>query len=569
MVKVICRIKPPIYENTLITKDNELLFTKKEKDIKNDYKYTTKYYKLDKFYNEKTTNTEIFYNEVEPLLINSFYLFLYGHTGSGKTYTLFGNDYVKGIIYYIFREINYDAEIEAIELRSTGCFNLFNNKSVMLLENDNKINLYNVEKIKVRDLKDFEQVFEDIKNKRKTGTSKYNQQSSRTHLIINIHHKGKKYVVVDLAGNERAPDMKKGISYEETSYINSSLLSLKECFRKSSLNNKKYIPYRRSKLTRLLKDVFETNVNSLIISTIHSGLKYQNDTYDTLIYLSQFHKKFEQKLNDYKTVKQNKKLLKIETKYESKNLNLIRANNRYEHLKRPHTSPKFKSDNKKKNNFNLKPIYKEKKIKYDKLNINDYKFKVNNFTNDKNKYQIKTNKNYHEKYKYDKYYDNYKYQKENIQKKYNYDKYYDKDKYNDKYYDEYDSYDKDVEMEVEKEEKYSKENFYKKSFFNNLKYKDPNDNYAYKDSNYLAEKYKDEYFDDKIVNNHIIKKIKYDENTIKMLGVLNHILYSQSIKNIIQINENKSIQERSLNVLNKTMATIEVVLEEIKKLYSL
>ena len=97
MVKVICRIKPPIYENTLITKDNELLFTKKEKDIKNDYKYSSKYYKLDKFYNERSTNNEIFYDEVKPLLINSFYLFLYGHTGSGKTYTLFGNDYIKGI----------------------------------------------------------------------------------------------------------------------------------------------------------------------------------------------------------------------------------------------------------------------------------------------------------------------------------------------------------------------------------------------------------------------------------------------------------------------------------------
>ena len=79
--------------------------------------------------------------------------------------------------------------------------------------------------------------------------------------------------------------MKKGISYLDTNYINSSLLCLKECFRNSK---KKFVPYRRSKLTRILKDVFETNVKSLIISTIQSGFDYQNDTSDTLFYISQF-----------------------------------------------------------------------------------------------------------------------------------------------------------------------------------------------------------------------------------------------------------------------------------------
>ena len=57
--------------------------------------------------------------------------------------------------------------------------------------------------------------------------------NSRTHLIMNIYNNNKKYVIVDLAGNERKPEMKKGINYLDTSYINSSLLCLKECFRNS------------------------------------------------------------------------------------------------------------------------------------------------------------------------------------------------------------------------------------------------------------------------------------------------------------------------------------------------
>ena len=52
-----------------------------------------------------------------------------------------------------------------------------------------------------------------------------------------------------------------------------------------------------------------------------------------------------------------------------------------------------------------------------------------------------------------------------------------------------------------------------------------------------------------------------------MLGVLNHILYTQSVKNIIHLNENNPIKKKADIMLNKTMATIEVVLDEIKKLY--
>ena len=146
MVRVICRIKPPQYENTIITKDNQMLFTKVEKNINNSNKYTNKYYKLDKFYDGKTKNINIFNNEVKPLLINSFYLFLYGHTGSGKTYTLFGNDSIHGIINHIFNHLNYKADIEAIELRPTGCFNILSDDIVTLLENNRKIKLYNSKK---------------------------------------------------------------------------------------------------------------------------------------------------------------------------------------------------------------------------------------------------------------------------------------------------------------------------------------------------------------------------------------------------------------------------------------
>ena len=109
-----------------------------------------------------------------------------------------------------------------------------------------------------------------------------------------------------MAGNERKPEMKKGINYLDTSYINSSLLCLKECFRNSKKKNS-FVPYRRSKLTRILRDVFETDVKSLIISTIHSGFDYQNDTSDTLFYVSQFKNDLQNYNGNKKQFKSNKR----------------------------------------------------------------------------------------------------------------------------------------------------------------------------------------------------------------------------------------------------------------------
>jgi uncharacterized membrane protein len=53
-----------------------------------------------------------------------------------------------------------------------------------------------------------------------------------------------------------------------------------------------------------------------------------------------------------------------------------------------------------------------------------------------------------------------------------------------------------------------------------------------------------------------------------MLGILNHILYTRSVKNLIHLNDDVSNRDKIDNVLSKTMATIEVVLEEIKKIYN-
>ena len=511
MVKVICRIKPPKRENTEITDDRNLRFYKKEDSLLDKNKIIYKNYTLDKFYDCNTSNYKIFYEQIFPITNESFYLFLYGHTGSGKTYTIFGNEYTDGIIDMLLKEFNYDANIEAMQLSSSGCIDVFNDKLVTLLEKENKINLHNLSHKNINNKEDYKNVIKTIKLKRKTGTSKYNDASSRTHLIINIYNDKKKYVIIDLAGNERKPNMKKGFSYIDTNYINSSLLSLKECFRRCN-ENSIYIPYRRSKLTRLLKNVFETKVKSIIISTIHSGFEYQNDTYDTLSYITQFKNSqskysIEKKSYDY-NYKPYSKLLEPKKPVKLSKLTL---NNQI--TKRPKSSPTSIS-------LSKKEVFSSKKL--EPLNINKYDSKYNNYLKKyKNEYKNEFKYKYtNDKPKYKKNLLNIKdVTKNNLINDY-------KDDIDDNYYNDYKIID-NTKNKVDQE---------------------------YED--YLNKKY------------GLIHEKKLSKNSFKIMKAINHIIYSRSIKNYVKMVNNPDDESKLLEVLNGTIATIEIVLSELNKIYN-
>ena len=73
--------------------------------------------------------------------------------------------------------------------------------------------------------------------------------------------------------------------FRENSYINKSLLALKECIR--SLKAKKsYIPFRSSKLSMVLRDAFTNRCSTLMIGTISAERVNISDTLNTLKYTS-------------------------------------------------------------------------------------------------------------------------------------------------------------------------------------------------------------------------------------------------------------------------------------------
>lgn len=106
-----------------------------------------------------------------------------------------------------------------------------------------------------------------------------NQTSSRSHALLQIlvKHKIKlnqsefivgKLSLIDLAGSERArKTQNRGVRMIEGANINRSLLSLGNCINALS-EGKRFIPYRDSKLTRLLKDSLGGNCMTLMIACI-------------------------------------------------------------------------------------------------------------------------------------------------------------------------------------------------------------------------------------------------------------------------------------------------------------
>lgn len=142
-------------------------------------------------------------------------------------------------------------------------------------------------------------------NKRRTmASTNQNQFSSRSHAILQIALEQKqkvkdtkqsillsKFLVVDLAGSEKLSD-KNSKRTHEGSNINKSLLSLGNCINTLSDPSKKgcFIPYRDSKLTRLLKDSLGGNIMTVMIACIGPAAHQVDETLSTLKYASKARK---------------------------------------------------------------------------------------------------------------------------------------------------------------------------------------------------------------------------------------------------------------------------------------
>lgn len=164
------------------------------------------------------------------------------------------------------------------------------------------VTVQGVEEAGVRDLNDGLAILRRGSQRRQVAETKLNTESSRSHSIftLTVHVKETsgdkagedmlrigKFNLVDLAGSEAVGrSMAQGAQRREAGIINQSLLSLGRVINALVDKSAQHIPYRESKLTRLLQDSLGGRTKTCIIATVSPTKSNMEETLSTLDYAS-------------------------------------------------------------------------------------------------------------------------------------------------------------------------------------------------------------------------------------------------------------------------------------------
>uniref|UniRef100_A0A1D1Z8Q8 Kinesin-like protein n=1 Tax=Anthurium amnicola TaxID=1678845 RepID=A0A1D1Z8Q8_9ARAE len=236
-------------------------------------------------------------------------IFAYGQTSSGKTYTMTGiTEYAVTDVYdYIERhkERAFVLKFSAMEIYNEAVRDLLSTDSTPLRLLDDPDRGTVVEKLTEETLRDWDHMKELLsicEAQRQIGETSLNETSSRSHQILRLiiessacEFLGKENSsalaasvnFVDLAGSERASQaLSAGTRLKEGCHINRSLLTLGTVIRKLSKGRNGHIPYRDSKLTRILQPSLGGNARTAIICTMSPARSHIEQSRNTLLFAS-------------------------------------------------------------------------------------------------------------------------------------------------------------------------------------------------------------------------------------------------------------------------------------------
>ncbi|KAM7520108.1 hypothetical protein LguiB_019070 [Lonicera macranthoides] len=237
-------------------------------------------------------------------------VFAYGQTSSGKTFTMTGiTEYTIADIFdhiHKHKERDFLLKFSAMEIYNESVRDLLIADSTPLRLLDDPERGTIVEKLTEETLRDWNHVIELIsmcEAQRQIGETSLNATSSRSHQIIRLtiessaresfgkDNNSSTLVAavnfVDLAGSERASQsLSAGTRLKEGCHINRSLLTLGTVIRKLSKGRNEHIPFRDSKLTRILQSSLGGNARTAIICTMSPARSYVEQSRNTLLFAS-------------------------------------------------------------------------------------------------------------------------------------------------------------------------------------------------------------------------------------------------------------------------------------------
>ncbi len=232
-----------------------------------------------------------FYPDIEKFLTgntNGLLILAYGQTGSGKTHTIMGSQSEPGLLQCYFKQLFDNKHTNTRILLSS--FEIYNENISDLIHHKYKLKpWFSIMDYKncceIKNMTDVAKYLDIINRNKIMGSTKINKNSSRSHTIYKIDVNGKTIIFIDLAGNERGKVSvaNNRLLMQEAANINLSLFALKECIR-SLREHHKYIPFRSSKLTIVLRDIFQRGFDIRFIATLNPSVLQFHDTLDTIRY---------------------------------------------------------------------------------------------------------------------------------------------------------------------------------------------------------------------------------------------------------------------------------------------
>ena len=275
---------------------------------------------FDRVFDENTTQGDVYESTTRGLLDSvldgyNATVFAYGATGCGKTHTITGTAQQPGIIFLTMQELfekitersdekQTEVSLSYLEIYNETIRDLLvpggSKQGLMLREDANQaVSVAGLSSHHPHDVQEVMDMIVKGNEFRTISPTEANATSSRSHAVLQINvaqkdrnadvnepHTMATLSIIDLAGSERASATKnRGERLTEGANINKSLLALGSCINAlCDARKKNHVPYRNSKLTRLLKFSLGGNCKTVMIVCVSPSSAHFDETQNTLRY---------------------------------------------------------------------------------------------------------------------------------------------------------------------------------------------------------------------------------------------------------------------------------------------
>ncbi|KAI5388440.1 kinesin-like protein KIN-7D, mitochondrial [Lathyrus oleraceus] len=304
----------PLSEREYQRGDEIAWYADGDKIVRNEYNPATAY-AYDRVFGPHTNTDEVYEVAGRPVVkaamegVNGT-VFAYGVTSSGKTHTMHGDQTSPGIIPLAIKDVfssiqdtpgrEFLLRVSYLEIYNEVINDLLDPTGQNLRVREDAQGTY-VEGIKEEVVLSPGHALSFIaagEEHRHVGSNNFNLFSSRSHtiftLMIESSAHGEEYDgvifsqlnLIDLAGSESSKTETTGLRRKEGSYINKSLLTLGTVIGKLSEGKSSHVPYRDSKLTRLLQSSLSGHGHVSLICTVTPASSNMEETHNTLKFAS-------------------------------------------------------------------------------------------------------------------------------------------------------------------------------------------------------------------------------------------------------------------------------------------